>query len=96
MEWISNCKYNQQLEEGTIFQLKGIDIKLCIHHYAGCGDLWYLSCPALGVNTYNLDTNDFDKAVVKAQEYLDDIVVDLYNKIRKFTLDNSANIMVKY
>lgn len=94
MEWISNCRYNQQPEEGTIFQLKSINIKLCIHHYAGCGDWWFLSCPALDINTYNLATNDFDKAVIKAQEYLDDIIVDLYNKIRKFTLDNSTNIMV--
>lgn len=95
MEFKSNAKYEQKPEEGTIFELKNNNLKMSIHHYVGCGDLWFLSCRSLGISCRDLYTNDFNEAVIKAKEIVwEDIsgLLEEFNKIKSdYAVEFSRN-----
>lgn len=63
MNFKSNAKYNQQPENGSVFELKDNGLGISIHHYIGCGNDWYVSCKALGISAKSLYTQDFTEAV---------------------------------
>lgn len=95
MEWKSNARINQNLEEGSIFTLKN-PLDICIHKYVGCGDNLYLSCHKLGIDTENLYTEDFNEAVKKAKQ-----IVMIYSRrvfldAQAFFKSTEENIMVRY
>ncbi len=42
------------------------DLRLCIHHYIGMGDVWFLSCHQIYRHRMDLMTEDVDQAKKKA------------------------------
>lgn len=98
MEWISNAKLSQKVEDGSVFRLRmnEEEIGVVIHHYAGCGNLWFLTCKIVDCNIMSLETENFDEAVVKAQKIIDKKLNEIYFRLREFTLNVGENIMVKY
>ena len=50
MKLISNAKYGEPVESGTIFRIKENGFNMSIHKICGCGDTWYLNCSELGIN----------------------------------------------
>ena len=68
MEWISNAKYGQELNTGTIFNAKNIGSRVTIHKMHGFGNDWYLTCRDLGIERENLMTEDFEQAIQKAKD----------------------------
>ena len=38
MKLISNAKYGEPIENGTVFNIKGYGFNICIHKIIGCGD----------------------------------------------------------
>lgn len=98
MEWISNAKFSQKVEDGDIFRLRinEEDIGVEIHHYAGCGNLWFLTCKIIGCDAMSLGVEDFDEAVTKAQKIIDKKLNEIYFRLREFTLNVGENVIVKY
>lgn len=68
MKFKSNARYEEKLEDGSIFDLKDYSLKVSIHKYVGCGDNLYLSCYELGISQKDLETEDFNEAVSKSME----------------------------
>ena len=98
MEWISNAKTSQKAEDGSVFRLRmnEEEIGVVIHHYARCGNLWFLTCKIIDCDTMSLETENFDEAVVKAQKIIDKKLNEIYFRLREFTLNVGENVMVKY
>lgn len=95
LEWKSNARCNDNVEDGTIFELKNNDLGISIHKDIGCGDNWLLSCKALGIKAHSLSTKDFEEAVSNAIDYICakfaelDYLVDLLVR-------EEGNIFVRY
>ncbi len=89
MKFKSNAKYNEEPKTGSIFTLKNNSLGISIHKYVGCGDALFLNSKALGINNYDLGTEDFKEAVSKAKE----VVMCKVKKIRedayRFYSDNN-------
>lgn len=95
MQWKSNARYNQPVEDGTIFTLKS-DARIVIHKLHGCGERWYLSCPELSIEKENLGTEDFDEAVKKAQDIVHQVLNKLIVSYGSFVTDDPVNEIVRY
>ena len=70
LEWKSNARWNEDLNEGSIFELKDNKLGISIYHYVGCGKNWYLSCKALKMSNRSLETEDFEEAVKRAKRII--------------------------
>lgn len=95
MEWVSNAKFGQPAESGTVFSVKHLH-SIKIHKYKGCGDKWFLSCPILNMDTWELDTEDFDEAVKTAKKIIKERIEKINEAYIPFTNDESENIFVRY
>lgn len=95
LKWKSNARYDEEVEKGSIFELKDNKLGILIHHYIGCGNNWYLSCKALGIRNKNLETENFGEAVVKAK-----VIIWHEVNLLSFYMDNfkdgDENILVRY
>jgi hypothetical protein len=92
MKFKSNAKYKEEPKTGSIFTLKYNSLGISIHKYVGCGDVLFLNSKALGIDNYDLKTEDFEEAVRKAKE----IIMSKVKKIRedacKFYVDNNIEL----
>lgn len=68
MNWISNATSGTDAKAGTIFTLKDTEVK--IHHFSGCGAMWFLSYRPLDISRHDLGTEDFEEAKKKALDYI--------------------------
>lgn len=68
MDWISNAKIGTDAKDGTTFNLR--DTEVTIHHYSGCGAMWFLSYRPLDISRHELGTEDFENAKKKALDYI--------------------------
>lgn len=89
MNFKSNAKYKEEPKTGSVFTLQDNYLGISIHKYVGCGDALFLNSKALGIDNYDLKTEDFEEAVRKAKE----IIMSKVKKIRedsyKFYSDNN-------
>lgn len=89
MKFKSNAKHKEEPKTGSIFTLKYNSLGIVIHKYVGCGDALFLDSKALGIDNYDLRTEDFEEAVRKAKE----IIMSKVKKIRedsyRFYSDNN-------
>ena len=95
MQWKSNAKYSQSVEEGTIFTLKS-DARIVIHKYHGYGESWYLSCYPLGIEREPLNTEDFNTAVENAKAMISRKLKTLNYTYTVFASDVSKTEIVRY
>ena len=79
MKFKSNAKYGEEPKTGSIFALKYNSLGIVIHKYVGCGDELFLNSKALGIDNYDLGTEDFEEAVSKVKE----VVMCKVKKIRE-------------
>lgn len=93
MEFKSNARYEEKLEDGSIFELKDNSLKLSIHKYAGCGDNLYLSCYELEISRKDLETEDFNEAVSKAKDIISAEVKKIREEAYRFCMDNHVEIV---
>ena len=89
MKFKSNAKYNEDPKTGSIFALEYNSLKIVIHKYVGCGDALFLNSKALGIDNYDLETEDFDEAVRKAKEVIMCEVEKIREDSYRFCSDNS-------
>ena len=60
MKFKSNAKYNEEPKTGSVFALKYNSLGIVIHKYVDCGDALFLNSKALGIDNYDLRTEDFN------------------------------------
>lgn len=95
LEWKSNARYNEEVGQGSIFNLKDNKLGISIHQYVGCGKRWFLSCTALKISQHCLETEDFEEAVSKAKNIIGIKMQELNYFAQAFT-DGEENILVRY
>ena len=49
MKYISNAKYGEPVETGTIYRSDNKRLDICVHTLCGCGETLYMNCRALGI-----------------------------------------------
>ena len=67
MKLISNAKYGEPVESGTIFRIKENGFNICIHKINGCGDVWYLDCVELWIDNLPLKNRNLFGCVKDAK-----------------------------
>ena len=95
MEWKSNARYNQPVESGTVFELKGSS-RIAIHTVHGLGEQWYLSCYPLCIDNVPLNTEDFNTAVENAKAIIRKKLHEILDTYAVFASDASENEIVRY
>ena len=95
MKFKSNAKYNKEPKTGSIFTLKDNSLRISIHKYVGCGDALFLNSTTLGIDNYDLETEDFNEAVSKSKEIVTERMKYLRDEAHKFIVDEYIEI-VKY
>lgn len=95
MKFKSNAKYNENPKKGSIFSLKDNQLGISIHKYIGCGDALFLNVKELGIDNYDLKTEDFNEAVSKAKEIISSKVSKLNVMSELFCSDENIEL-VKY
>ena len=89
MKFRSNARYEELLENGTVFDLNGSKLRICIHRLVGIQDEWFLDCAALRLSNVDLQEKEFDKAVNKSKSIIGNKIKELqeeFNKIADDTL----------
>ena len=93
MKFKSNAKYNEEPRTGRIFTLKDNSLRISIHKYVGCGDALFLNSTTLGIDNYDLETENFDEAVSKAKEVISCKVKKIREDSYRFCMDNNIEIV---
>lgn len=97
MQWRSNARWNQDVNEGTIFTLKDSTVNISIHKTHGIGNnKWYLSCRTLDISQFGLNTEDFDLAVEDAKIIIQTKLEMLSQNFAGFLSDDTENKIVRY
>lgn len=97
MQWVaSSLNREEPIEKAGVFELKGNDLHIRIHHYRGCGETWFLSCVGLGINMRELGEFSFDEAVEKSKKIVRKQIDELQNLADRFILDRTENERVRY
>ncbi len=47
MKYISNAKYGEPVETGTVYRSDNKRLDICVHTLFGCGETLYMNCRAL-------------------------------------------------
>lgn len=95
LEWKSNARYNEEVEKGSIFNLMHNKLGISIHHYIGCGKLWFFSCVALRIDKHCLETEDLEEAITKAKNIIG-IKMQELNFFAQSFIEGEENILVRY
>ena len=56
MKYISNAKYGEPVETGTIYRGENKRLNICVHTLFGCGETLYMNCKTLGIKDKRLTT----------------------------------------
>lgn len=93
MKLISNAKFGEPVESGTVFRTQSHGIDICIHKICGCGDAWYLNCNELGINNLQLKSENLFRRVDEAKEILKQQLELLNERFNNFYEDNDVKIL---
>ena len=92
MKLISNAKFGEPVESGTIFRTQDYGIDICIHKICGCGDAWYLDCYELGIEKLKLKSENLFRCVDEAKKILKQQLELLNARFNDFYKDNDVKI----
>ena len=67
MKYISNAKYGEPVETGTIYRCDNKRLGICVHRLHGCGETLYMDCMALGIMDRKLNSTSAISALNEAQ-----------------------------
>lgn len=67
MNYISNAKYGEPVETGTIYRIDNKRLDICVHTLCGCGETLYMNCRALGIVDRKLNSTSVMSAINEAQ-----------------------------
>ena len=96
MELVSNARYGQELNTGTIFDAKKTGRRVTIHKLHGFGNDWYLTCRDLGIEKENLRTEDFEQAIQNAKDIVRLKLFALNQLFKDFLEDTTETTFTRY
>lgn len=67
MKYISNAKYGEPVETGTIYRGDNKRLDICVHTLCGCGETLYMNCQALNIRDRKLNSTSVIAAINEAQ-----------------------------
>lgn len=67
MKYISNAKYGEPVETGTIYRGENKRLNICVHTLFGCGETLYMNCKTLGIEDKRLNSTSVIAAINEAQ-----------------------------
>lgn len=67
MKYISNAKYGEPVETGTIYRGDNKRLGICVHRIHGYGETLYMNCWALGIMDRKLNSTSVISAINEAQ-----------------------------
>lgn len=67
MKYISNAKYGEPVETGTIYRGDNKRLDICVHTICGCGETLYMNCRALDIVDRRLNSTSVIAAINEAQ-----------------------------
>ena len=67
MKYISNAKYGEPVETGTIYRCDNKRLDICVHTLCGCGETLYMNCRALDIVDRKLNSTSAIAAINEAQ-----------------------------
>lgn len=67
MKYISNAKYGEPVETGTIYRGDNKKLDICVHTLCGCGETLYMNCRALDIVDKRLNSTSVIAAINEAQ-----------------------------
>ena len=67
MKYISNAKYGEPVETGTIYRGDSERLPICIHKMCGCGETLYMNCRTLDIHDKELNSTSVISAINEAQ-----------------------------
>ena len=67
MKYISNAKYGEPVESGTIYRSDNKILDICVHTLCGCGETLYMNCQALNIRDRKLNSTSLISAINEAQ-----------------------------
>lgn len=67
MKYISNAKYGEPVETGTIYRGDNKRLDICVHTLCGCGEALYMNCKALNIYDRKLNSTSVISAINEAQ-----------------------------
>lgn len=67
MKYISNAKYGEPVETGTIYRCDNKRLGMCVHTLCGCGETLYMNCYALNIVDRRLNSTSVIAAINEAQ-----------------------------
>lgn len=67
MKYISNAKYGEPVETGTIYRGDNKRLYICVHTLCGCGETLYMNCQTLGIVDRKLNSTSVISAINEAQ-----------------------------
>lgn len=67
MKYISNAKYGEPVETGTIYRGDNKRLDICVHTLCGCGETLYMNCQTLGIMDRELNSTSVMNAISEAQ-----------------------------
>ena len=94
MKYISNAKYGDPVETGTIYRGDNKRLGICVHRLHGCGETLYMDCMALGIMNRKLNTTSVISAINEAQSLVKQELDLLSNELN--TILNSEIEISRY
>lgn len=67
MKYISNAKYGESVETGTIYRGDNKKLDICVHTLCGCGETLYMNCRVLNIVDRKLNSTSVIAAINEAQ-----------------------------
>lgn len=91
MKYISNAKYGDPVESGTIYRGDSKRLGICVHTLYGCGETLYMNCQALNIRDRKLNSTSVISAINEAQSLVKQ-ELDLLSKELNTILNSEIEI----
>lgn len=91
MKYISNAKYGEPVETGTIYRGDSERLPICVHKIHGCGEMLYMNCQTLDIRDRKLNSTSVIAAINEAQSIVK-CELDLLSKELNSILNSEIEI----
>lgn len=91
MKYISNAKYGEPVETGTIYRGDNKRLDICVHTLCGCGETLYMNCQTLDIMNRKLNSTSLITAINEAQSLVKQ-KLDLLSKELNSILNSEIEI----
>ena len=91
MKYISNAKYGEPVETGTVYRGDNKRLDICVHTICGCEGTLYMNCQTLNIKDRRLNSTSVIAAINEAQSLVKR-ELDLINKEMNTILNSKIEI----